>query len=547
MPLSVADVLALPVLQRGRPVVTAGEAGLGATVRWVHVAELPDIAGLLQGGELLLTTGVALTDIPSALRDFVADLVEAGAAGIVLELGRRFPQVPPAMAAEAQRLGLPVVALHRQVRFVEVTEAVHARIVAEQVERLQRSEQAHREFVRLSVGGATVEQVLARAHALAQTPVVLEDLGHRAVAYASEPGTEASLLEGWETRARTHREWLAVPVGPASRVWGRLVAPELRASASDADPSHPVPHEQAVMLLERAAEALTIARLVEHDRAGLLQQATRTLLADLLGGDEAAADPAALQARAEALGLSLPRRSHVVGLALRQDDPVRQKDPLRQEAADRELAAAASAVAREHRLRMLLAAVRPGLTLALLALPAGDTTASDQTLTTFVDGVRRRLPAVPHVVGVGPEASDASRWALSLREAAQVATVAAVAGIAAPAGGPRWYRNRDLRLHGLLLTLADDPRVVAFAEAELGRLLDHDARHGTWHVALLRRYLELGGNKALLARDVHLSRPALYARLDRIEAILGVPLEEPTSALALHVALIARDLAGAEA
>ena len=38
----------------------AGEAQLDTPVRWVHISELPDPTPWLSGGELLLTTGMAL-------------------------------------------------------------------------------------------------------------------------------------------------------------------------------------------------------------------------------------------------------------------------------------------------------------------------------------------------------------------------------------------------------------------------------------------------------------------------------------------------------
>ena len=56
---TVADVLAIPVVQRGTPAVVAGSAGLHRRVRWVHAAEVAEIAHLLSGGELVLTTGIA--------------------------------------------------------------------------------------------------------------------------------------------------------------------------------------------------------------------------------------------------------------------------------------------------------------------------------------------------------------------------------------------------------------------------------------------------------------------------------------------------------
>ena len=45
-----------------------------------------------------------------------------------------------------------------------------------------------------------------------------------------------------------------------------------------------------------------------------------------------------------------------------------------------------------------------------------------------------------------------------------------------------------------------------------------------------------------MARASHLSRPALYARLSRVQAVLGVDLEDAESNLSLHVALLVSDL-----
>ena len=124
---TVADVLALEQVRQGLPAVVAGEENLDRRVRWAHVSELADIAGLLRGGELILTTGVALPSDDADLAAYVADLDNVGVAGLVVELGRRYAKaLPPALVRAAQGRGLPLVALHRETRFVSITEAVHA-------------------------------------------------------------------------------------------------------------------------------------------------------------------------------------------------------------------------------------------------------------------------------------------------------------------------------------------------------------------------------------------------------------------------------------
>src|SRR5262245_39062556 len=57
---TLAEILEMPTVARGRPEVVAARKALDNQVRWVHVSELEDIAELLHGGELILTTGIAL-------------------------------------------------------------------------------------------------------------------------------------------------------------------------------------------------------------------------------------------------------------------------------------------------------------------------------------------------------------------------------------------------------------------------------------------------------------------------------------------------------
>src|SRR6516162_8525953 len=150
---TVADLLSLDVIRRGSPQVVTGADGLGARVRWVHVLELADAAHLLQGGELVLTTGVALPAEPALLARYAADLASAGGTGVsalAVELGRRYVgTLPGVLVRAAADSGLTLIAFEREVPFVEITEAVHARIIDAQLEELRASERLHEVFTEL--------------------------------------------------------------------------------------------------------------------------------------------------------------------------------------------------------------------------------------------------------------------------------------------------------------------------------------------------------------------------------------------------------------
>src|SRR5580698_1724557 len=232
---TVGDLLDLDVIRRGSPQVVAGLEGLGARVRWVHVLELADAAHLLQGGEFVLTTGIALPSEPSLLARYAHDLAAAGVSALAVELGRRYVgTLPAALVRAAADSGLTLIAFEREVPFVEITEAVHARIIDAQLDELRASERLHEVFTELSVAGASPDEIVRQAATLAGRPVILADLAHRVLAYEPVGADPARLLAGFAARSRAVQVrgrtvydqasgWLVTPVGARGEDWGRVI------------------------------------------------------------------------------------------------------------------------------------------------------------------------------------------------------------------------------------------------------------------------------------------------------------------------------------
>ena len=104
--ITLGDVLSLDVVRRGDPVVLAGADRPDVPVRWVHAVEVADdVARLLRGGELVLSTGIALPESVAGLTAYVDELAAAGVAGLAVELGRRYSGTLPAALVEAAVCG----------------------------------------------------------------------------------------------------------------------------------------------------------------------------------------------------------------------------------------------------------------------------------------------------------------------------------------------------------------------------------------------------------------------------------------------------------
>ncbi len=221
--------LELPGLRSGLPEVVACAERLGRTVRWVHAGEVPNIASLLKGGELLLTTGYGLGTRPADQRAFVRTLAERGIAALVVELGPRFSRLPAALVDAARAAGLPLVQLHREVPFVTVTEEIHTEIVNGHYALLQRAEEVHRRCTEALLGGGGVPQVLEILAGFTGNPVFLETTDGQLLYAAGEDRRARTRCRcgrgcatGSATTRRAARSWWTCPEeAPAAAGCGR--------------------------------------------------------------------------------------------------------------------------------------------------------------------------------------------------------------------------------------------------------------------------------------------------------------------------------------
>jgi purine catabolism regulator len=518
---TVADALALPVLRRGLPEVVAGRRHLDRPIRWVHACEMSNIADALTGGELLLATGMGIGARPADQRRFVAELAERDAAALVIEMGSVLTVLPLALVEAAEAAGLPLVALRREVFFVEVTEAIHTEIVSGQYALLRRGEEIGQELTALMLDGEGIPAVLGGLAETLGNPVFLESADGRLISHAT-PAGEADPLEVWAaTRGPGAREpgegvlAAAVPMG-SHQPPGLLVAIEALGPLQSV----------AGVAIERAAGIVALGMLRARQEEELLFRERGNLLADLAEGRLSPVDAAR---RAESLGVAagcgplLPLAAEVgvpEGVGAAEWGIVVRR---------------AQSDLRGHGLQSLLG-VWPGRNRLLVVIALRDAAqraAAAEVAAAAIRAAVARLGSMDVAVAVG----RASEWA-AVGPALRLAAEAAAAAASLPAAP--WHDVAALELPRLLWRARHDEELAGFVERTLGTLLDHDARRKLRLVPTLEALLRNGGRKAETARALHLNRQALYHRLTRIEQLLGVDLGDASQLLTLHVALEAR-------
>jgi PucR family transcriptional regulator, purine catabolism regulatory protein len=100
----------------------AGETGLDREVRFAHTSELEAPEQWLDGGELLLTTGLGVPADPDDQQRYVRALCAKGAAG--LAIGVRSPHLHQGTLDLADELGFPLLSVPRHIAFIAITRYV---------------------------------------------------------------------------------------------------------------------------------------------------------------------------------------------------------------------------------------------------------------------------------------------------------------------------------------------------------------------------------------------------------------------------------------
>lgn len=522
------DILALPALVQVKTEVICGADKLDTPVRWVHVVDTARGAELLNGGELLLTTGIVFDRPPEQQGELIDSFHRFGAIALLVEVGVQIPKVPAAVVQRCEEIGLPLIATYDEVKFVEITEAVHSELLNRQFEQVEALQRINSSFWGLMFNGAPPEQLVLHASRELELPVVLEDLNHRVVLYVEGHYLPSQLLKDWEAKSRqwahhTHGvglvadpvtvpdpnetgvAWDFIDIQAQGNHWGRLFVRRTRERDSKA--THIMRHASMALAIERLSahspnswtdlrERMGLERLLHHRFTTVSGQKTvlesngfrtdgRRILA-LEVRATAGAEPTLDQIRDALLRLG-PDTDVLV--APQESDATR-------------IAGALSVDPNRYQLSELKRRIRHEF--ESLGLPLDITAA------------------------VGLEGPIDLGAALH-----QLATIEEVI----PASGVNFRVMTRDKLENILHKLHDDVNMQAFSESLLTPLLLHDQRNSADLLSTARALVDYPTSRSAAAQVLHLSRTALYSRIATIERLLSIDLSNGKEFFALSLAV----------
>jgi purine catabolism regulator len=499
----------------------AGRHAGGAPIRWVHISELIDPTPWLSGGELLLTTGIQLSD-EDQQRRYVERLVQHSIGGLGFGIGLAHDEVPPPIVEEAERLDFPLFEVPYEMPFIAITEKAFTRLVNEQYALLQRGIAVQRRLEQLvldergldeltrslsaAIGGSVLlldgrGEIAASANFRRPIPPPLLDsiraeVGNRNAsgrAAAFEPGNE--LVGGGA---------LVLPLAPDIRGGPRPWLVGLR----DGGPLG----EFERLILQQGVTVVALELMRRRVMRDTERRLAGDILADAVKGELQDHD---LEARLRPFGVG----SEAAVLVFRLASPEGGEVLLERLLSEAGVGA--------------LVASREGMLWAVI-----DGSAANDPVALAA----RARAALAREHGEVRVAASRVSDTTSLRSAYHEARYALEVATFSNGRAPEVASWRDLGAFQLLLSVQDDEALRLYCDSVLGPIEDGEGEYGGELLKSLEAFLEQNGQWEKAARDLFCHRHTLRYRIRRIEQLTGRDLSSARDRIEFWLALKAREL-----
>ncbi|WP_260287622.1 PucR family transcriptional regulator [Peribacillus aracenensis] len=153
--------------------IIAGSGGIKRQVKWVHCMEVTQISHLLNGNELILTTGLGWKDCDDTFLSYLRQLIECDAAGLCIEVGADTMAVPQCAIDLANERQFPIILFHEEVPFVEITQDIHSLIINKQYEMISNLENYSQQLNKNLLEIDHYEPILKFLHSYLNVQVIL--------------------------------------------------------------------------------------------------------------------------------------------------------------------------------------------------------------------------------------------------------------------------------------------------------------------------------------------------------------------------------------
>ncbi|WFF72800.1 helix-turn-helix domain-containing protein [Proteiniclasticum sp. QWL-01] len=546
--LTIKDILGLPAMKDAR--LLAGDPSGGDRIQLINIMADPEILDWIDRGQMLAMTAYILPGMSGEERlHFFRTCRDKGVVAVAIKIKPYLEQLDGAILTFLEETGFPVIEVPQDVPLAQVNAEVAGALFSRQANIIERFENIHQRFMDIILSGGGPPEIVSILSDYINNPVFFEVSYSRELitSWRSLRDEEQELIRKDYERFRsdrirrserriTEQEFArdgrrirrkSIPIVLRDNIYGYLTSWSYDSDLTGSDLS----------VMEVAATVLSLLIMQSLSVREVEVKYASEFYEDLVAQDPQRVrrameshsyfDPAAplhyAVLRAELIPLGGEEVEEHLNLAVRrlihyltpELEGLRYAFEL-----DGLIATRANAVS------LLLAfgqrnAYRPVMT---------------RLATAVNDIMLRHFPGFGVSIGIGRLKESYENIRDSHEEARRSLAVSARSGDS----GMRFYE--DLGIYSLLLGPGQEEEIRDFARRYLGPLEAYDDRMKGQLFDTLEAYFKTGGNLMEMSRELYLHYNSVLYRLNRIQEITGLNLEEEDQKLNLAVALKIRKL-----
>jgi len=160
--ISLEKLLTLEIL-RGAKII-GGATGVSKRITKVNVMEVPDIIEWVGEGEFLLTTAYSIKDNIKVLLELIPKLNTKGVAGLGIKVGRYINELPSDIIDLADELGFPIIEVPFSVSHTDVISGILTEVINDQMNMLIEIDGFNREVMNIMMKGGSLKEIALKLY-----------------------------------------------------------------------------------------------------------------------------------------------------------------------------------------------------------------------------------------------------------------------------------------------------------------------------------------------------------------------------------------------
>ncbi len=198
--ITVQDVLQASAFEQSE--LLAGHNGLSREVSTITVAEVPDAANWLRGGELVCSTAFFISQTVMYQNEWVESLIHNGASALAIKASRFLGTVPDTILEVANKHDFPIIGLPHEITWPTVIESFMDFFMNQRIKIMQLVEEVQRSLINHVLENSSIQTITDKIASMVENTVILEDakLDVIAVSHAGTADDSERVERIWNER-----------------------------------------------------------------------------------------------------------------------------------------------------------------------------------------------------------------------------------------------------------------------------------------------------------------------------------------------------------